>query len=80
MKRGSFLLSLMLSLLAGCDIASEWDAASVAEIQAVAVGSNCVTKILSDANREGVTILRRDLGKVKDRCVSVDAQAKAFSN
>ena len=79
MLKRSFFLLTMLFLLTGCDSPSDWHAASVAEIQAVTEESDCAKKILLEANRDGVKILRRDLIKVEDQCSAVDDQAKAFT-
>lgn len=68
----------LLILLAGFSLAGEFKAASVAEIQSVAADSKCAKKLLRDANRFGQEITRRDLKHVKDQCVSIDQQSKAF--
>ena len=71
------MAQLILVLLKN-QIATDWGAATVPEIQSVTAESSCAKKILLDANREGREITRRDLNKVKGQCVSIDQQAKAF--
>ncbi|MNG36052.1 hypothetical protein D3C84_1229600 [compost metagenome] len=69
---------MLIVVALGSSLASEFEAASVAEIQSVAADSKCVKRMLQDANRWGQEIRRRDLKHVKDQCVSIDQQSKAF--
>jgi len=75
---GLAAMALVILVLLKNQIASDWGAATVTEIQSVTAESSCAKKILLDANREGREITRRDLNRVKDQCVSIDQQAKAF--
>lgn len=70
--------ALVIVVALGSSLAGDFEAASVAEIQSVAADSKCVKRMLQDANRWGQEIRRRDLKNVKDQCVSIDQQSKAF--
>lgn len=67
-----------MAVFAGRSLSKGFEAATVAEIQAVAAQSNCAKKLLSDANRDATEIRRRDLKSVQASCVVIDEQAKAF--
>ncbi|WP_146151481.1 hypothetical protein [Pseudomonas sp. R9.37] len=70
---------VILAVLAGTSLSDSYKAATIAEIQTVTAQSNCAKKMLSDANRNAIEILRRDLKSVQAICVSIDEQAKAFN-
>lgn len=70
--------TLLIVIGLGSSLAGEFKAATVAEIQSVAADSKCAKKLLQDANRFGQEITRRDVKHVKDQCVSIDQQSKAF--
>lgn len=72
------VVALVIVVALGSSLAGEFKAATVAEIQSVAADSKCAKKLLQDANRYGQEITRRDLKHVKDQCVSIDQQSKAF--
>ncbi|MQT73314.1 hypothetical protein [Pseudomonas helleri] len=70
---------LLVCVIAGRNLAQEFDPATVEELQAaIAGGSPCVKRMLTDANRMAQEISRRDIGSVKGRCVKIDLQSAAF--
>ncbi|TCV51610.1 hypothetical protein [Pseudomonas sp. 460] len=71
------VVALLIVIGLGSSLAGEYEAATVAEIQSAA-DSKCAKQMLQDANRWGQEIQRRDLKHVKDQCVSIDQQSKAF--
>lgn len=69
---------LVIVVALGSSLAGEFEAATVAEIHSASADSKCVKQMLQDANRWGQEIQRRDIKNVKDKCVSIDQQSKAF--
>lgn len=76
--RAGAVVTLLIVVALGSSLAGTFQAATVGEIQSVAADSKCVKRMLQDANRWGQEIRRRDLEHVKDQCVSIDQQSKAF--
>jgi hypothetical protein len=70
---------LLVCVIAGRNLAQEFDPATVEELQAaIAGGSPCVKRMFTDANRMAQEISRRDIGSVQERCVMIDLQSVAF--
>lgn len=76
---GGLILVMAGVAAIGNDIFVSRSPATVEEIQASIAGSGCAKQLLIDANRNGQTISRNDLVRVKDLCVDIDRQALAFT-
>lgn len=75
---GGAIAALLIVFGLVSSLAGEVGAATVAEIQSATADSKCARKMLQDANRWGQEIQRRDLKHVKDKCVTIDKESKAF--
>ncbi|MFG0337680.1 hypothetical protein ACF8FF_07080 [Pseudomonas sp. zjy_13] len=75
-------LSVFFVLLAEgfMSVKSTYDAASVSEIRVATDKSQCVGRLLREANIAAVEIRRRDLASVIERCKKIDEQAQAWSS
>lgn len=74
-------VGVLVCVIAVWSLAREFDPATVEELQAaIAEGSPCVKQTLTDANRMGHEISRREVGSVKERCVKIDLQSTAFDS
>lgn len=73
-------IALLVCAFAGKHLADDFEPATVEELQvAIAGGSPCVKQMLSDANRMGHEIQRREIASVQERCVEVDIQSSVFN-